>query len=138
MYNPKFDESYFNELSKGYFPEYIGIKITNVEEGKMIAELDVVAHLFAPNGFLHAGSIVTFADSIAGYSTLAHLPEKAKSFTTLELKSNFMRAARTGTLICESSAEHMGRTTQVWRAVVTSKETKKQVAVFSCTQLIIY
>jgi len=138
MYNKARDPQYFNELSKGYFPELLGIKITHVEEGKMTAEMAVKKEYFAPNGYLHAGSIVTFADTIAGYATLTHLPSKAKSFTTLELKSNFIGAIREGKLHCECFAEHSGRTTQVWRVIVSDMTIQKKVALFSCTQLVLY
>lgn len=138
MFNDKLDVAAFNELGKGHFPEVLGIVIIEVSEGRMVAEMAVKQELFAPNNFLHAGSIVTMADTVAGYSTISNLPETAKSFTTLELKSNFMGAIREGTLICESMAEHMGRTTQVWRVEVKNKATGKLLAVFSCTQLVLY
>lgn len=138
MFHPSLDATYFNQLSQGHFPADIGITILEVSEGKLIASLPITKRLFAPNGFLHAGSIVTFADTLAGYSTVAHLPERAKSFTTLELKSNFLGAAREGTLIAESRSEHRGKTTQVWSVEVKAKELNKKIAVFSCTQLILY
>lgn len=138
MFHPDCTPEYFNQLSENHFPELIGIIVTSVSENKMIAEMKIDKKLFAPNGFLHAGSIITLADSIAGYSTVAHLPENGKSFTTIELKSNFMRAKREGTLECESTPEHLGRTTQVWRVIVRDKETQKKIAVFSCTQMILY
>jgi len=138
MYHPECTPKYFNDLSKNHFPGLVGITITSVSQNKMTAEMKIDKKLFAPNGFLHAGSIVTLADSIAGYSTIAHLPENGKSFTTIELKSNFMRAKREGALECESTPEHLGRTTQVWRVVVRDKETQKKIAIFSCTQMILY
>jgi len=138
MYNKTLDPAYFNKLSEGHFPGLLGIEVTEVEEGRMKAEMTIKKEFFAPNGFLHAGSIVTFADSIAGYATFAHLPEKGKSFTTLEFKSNFVRAIREGKLKCECTAEHLGRTTQLWRVIVTDLNSQKKVALFSCTQLILY
>lgn len=137
-YDPNKTPDYFNKVSKGFFPGLVGVKITQVEQGKLKAKMKVEKSFFAPNGFLHAGSIVTFADSVAGYATIAHLPENGKSFTTLELKSNFLRAARDGYLECECVSEHLGRTTQVWRVIVLHAETQKKIAVFSCTQLILY
>ena len=138
MYNNAIGVEHLNNISKGHFPELMGIEITHVEEGRMTAEMSVKKEFFAPNGFLHAGSIVTFADTVAGYSTIAHLPENGKSFTTLELKSNFIKAIREGKLECECVAEHLGRTTQVWRVIVRNMESKKKIALFSCTQLILY
>ena len=138
MFNPKFDAAYFNSLQKGHFPSVLGISIIESSERKMIAEMPVRADLFAPNGFIHAGSIVTLADTVAGFAAIAHLPKGAKSFTTMELKSNFLGAIREGTLECTGIPEHLGRSSQVWRAEVRNKETQKKIAIFSCTQLILY
>lgn len=138
MFNSDKTADFFNQLSQGHFPGELGIYIDEVSEGKLLASMNVEKRLFAPNGFLHAGSIVTLADTLAGYAVVSHLPEKATSFTTLELKSNFLGAAREGTLIAEAIPEHLGRTTQVWSVAVKSKETGKKIAVFSCTQLVLY
>ncbi len=138
MFHKSMTPDFFNKFSEGTFPGLVGVRITRVEEGCLTAEMPIKAALFAPNEFLHAGSIITFADTVAGYSVIAHLPEKAKSFTTIELKSNFMGAAREGVLECESSIEHIGRTTHVWRVEVRHQASQKKIAIFSCTQLILY
>lgn len=132
------DTDYFNRLSKGHFPGLLGIEVTHLSEGELHGEIQIKPEFFAPNGFLHAGSIVTFADTLAGYATVAHLPEKGKSFTTLELKSNFIGAAKQGTLKGICKTEHTGKTTQIWRVEVSEMETSKKIALFSCTQLILY
>ena len=138
MFHPDRNATYFNSIGADHFPELLGIRIISVKENCVVAEMPIHSRLFAPNDFVHAGSLVTLADTVAGYSVLAHLPETAKSFTTLELKSNFIRGQRAGTLVCSSSPEHLGRTTQVWRAIVSHKESGKTVAIFSCTQMILY
>ncbi len=92
----------------------------------------------APNGFLHAGTVVTVADTCSGYGCISSLPEGASGFTTIELKSNHLGTARDGTIECVAKAVHMGKTTQVWDAVVTSRETRKTIALFRCTQMILY
>jgi uncharacterized protein (TIGR00369 family) len=93
--------------------------------------------LLAPNGYLHAGTVVALADSSCGYGCIASLPEGATGFTTIELKTNFLGTALEGTLACESTLAHGGRTTQVWDATVTN-ETGKKLALFRCTQLLLY
>ena len=92
----------------------------------------------APNGFLHAGSVVTLADTSAGCGCMSCLPADATGFTTVELKSNHLGTARDGTVECVASAVHRGRTTQVWDAVVTHRETGRTLALFRCTQLLLY
>jgi 1,4-dihydroxy-2-naphthoyl-CoA hydrolase len=134
---PGYDAAFMNSLGEGHLPGYLGVVITDVRPGLLLAELPLREHLFAPNGYLHAGSVVSLADTAAGYACLAHLPEGA-SFTTLELKANFVRALREGVLHCEAKAVHLGRTTHVWDALVTGDGDERPVALFRCTQLVLY
>ena len=138
MLDPNKNPEYFNRLSQDHFPEHMGIVVTKVEQVLLELEMELRKEFFAPNGFLHAGSIVTLADTGAGYATVAHLPSDARIFTTLELKTNFMGAARDGKLKAICEAEHMGKSTQVWLVSVIDTTKDKQVALFSCTQMILY
>jgi uncharacterized protein (TIGR00369 family) len=104
----------------------------------VVAELPVVTTLLAPNGYLHAGAVVTLADTCAGYGCMCALPAGASGFTTIELKSNHLGTALQGTIVALATPAHLGRTTQVWDAIVTHRETDKTIAVFRCTQLILY
>ena len=132
------DLEFFNNIGKDKFPGYMGIVVTSIDEQSISMEMPIRPELFAPNGFVHGGSIVSLADTAAGYATILNLPEGAKSFTTIELKTNFVGAAREGTLECECMLDHKGRTTQVWRIIVRHKEKQKNVAIFTCTNLILY
>jgi uncharacterized protein (TIGR00369 family) len=122
----------------GFLPGYMGLVITALDGTELRAELIVQRHHIAPNGYLHAGTVVTLADTVSGYGCIANLPEGANGFTTIELKSNFLGTAREGTIECVASAAHLGRTTQLWDAVVTHRETGKTIALFRCTQLVTY
>lgn len=126
-----------SERGAGKLPGHLGIVITRVGE-TVTATLVIEPHHMAPNGYLHAGTVVTLADTAAGYGCLANLPRGATGFTTIELKSNFLGTARDGSLECTARAEHAGRTTQVWAATVVHRETAKTIALFRCTQLMIY
>jgi uncharacterized protein (TIGR00369 family) len=128
----------FNQMGADYLQGYLGIEILRVGQGELAARLPIRPQLLAPNGFLHAGSVVTLADTAAGCACLAHLPDGANSFTTIELKSNHLGTARDGVIECVASAVHLGRTTQVWDAVVTEQGSGKTIALFRCTQMILY
>jgi uncharacterized protein (TIGR00369 family) len=132
------DPDHFNQIGASTLPGHLGIVITQVGDAELRSELPVRRALMAPNGYLHAGSLVALADTSAGYGCVAHLPEGATGFTTVELKSNHLGTAQAGTLDCAAKAVHLGRTTQVWDATVTWKETGKTIALFRCTQLILY
>ena len=122
----------------GFLPGYMGIVITGFAEKELRAELTIQRHHIAPNGYLHAGTVVTLADTASGYGCIAHLPAGANGFTTIELKSNFLNTAREGTIECVATAAHLGRTTQLWDAVITHRESAKTLALFRCTQLVLY
>jgi 1,4-dihydroxy-2-naphthoyl-CoA hydrolase len=127
----------FKELGRDRLPGLIGIQVESIDEGHVRMSLPLRPELLAPNGYLHAATVVAIADSACGYGCIASLPEGAKGFTTIELKTNFLGTALEGTLHCESSLVHGGRTTQVWDATVTN-EAGKTLALFRCTQLLLY
>jgi uncharacterized protein (TIGR00369 family) len=108
-----------------------------LEDGRIVLRLPVRQDLLAPNGYLHAGTVVTLADTACGYGCFASLPEGGTGFTTIELKTNFLGTAHEGTLECEAVRVHGGRTTQVWDATVRRHD-GKTVALFRCTQLLLY
>ncbi|HXC08945.1 MAG TPA: PaaI family thioesterase [Steroidobacteraceae bacterium] len=128
----------FNERGKGKLPAYLGIVFTQSEKSALCAELELKDFHMAPNGFLHAGSVVTLADTTCGYGCFANLPDGATGFTTIELKCNHLGTAREGTIVSRATPVHLGKTTQVWDAVVTHKETGRTIALFRCTQLVLY
>jgi len=119
-----------------YLPGLIGIEFEASEPEVVRARLPLRKALFAPNGYLHAGAVVTLADTACGYGCLLSLPEGATGFTTIELKTNFVRTAQQGTIACEARLVHGGRTTQLWDAAVTDPE-GRTMALFRCTQLIL-
>ena len=122
----------------GRLPGLFGFRVTAMSEGQLGAELDIRPELLAPNGFLHAATVVALADTACGYGCISHLPDGAENFTTVELKCNFLGTARDGTLACTAHAVHLGRTTHVWDATVSRKIDGKPIALFRCTQMILW
>lgn len=125
------------ERQRGHLPDLLGFRATALDQGTLRAELDVRGDLLAPNGFLHAATVVGLADTACGYACLAHLPQGAKGFTTIELKSNFFGTALEGTITAVATSVHLGRSTQVWDATVTGPH-GKTIALFRCTQMVLY
>jgi uncharacterized protein (TIGR00369 family) len=122
----------------GRLPGLFGFHVIEVVEGRIAAELAIRPELLAPNGYLHAATVVALADTACGYGCIAHLPEGAENFTTVELKTNFLGTAREGTLACVARPAHLGRTTQVWDATVTRAADGGTIALFRCTQMILW
>jgi uncharacterized protein (TIGR00369 family) len=128
----------FNERNKGRLPALVGMQMVSVTPEALESRLAVRPDLMAPNGFLHAATIVALADTTCGYGSMANLPEGAGGFTTVELKSNFLGTVRDGAIHCRATPVHLGRTTQVWDATVSAEESGKTLALFRCTQMILW
>ena len=128
----------FEQLGREALPGHLGIRIDSVEPGAVRSRLDVTPAHMAPNGYLHAGTVVALADTSCGYGCLASLPPGASGFTTVELKTNFLASVAGGDVTCTARLVHGGRTTQVWDAEVTDEITGRSLALFRCTQLILY
>ena len=135
---PEVSVESLNRMGGEYLPGYLGVEMTALAEGTLSARMAVKRLHVAPNEFLHAASVVALADTTCGYATIAHLPDGAASFTTIELKSNFLGTVREGAVACVATAQHLGRTTQVWDAVVSDEATGRKIALFRCTQMILW
>ena len=127
-----------NKIGFGKLPGHLGIVITHAADSEVRGELAVEERHMAPNGFLHAGTVVTLADTCAGYGCILILPPGATGFTTIELKSNHLGTAKEGTIVGSAKPVHLGKTTQVWDTTVTHRESGKTIALFRCTQMILY
>ena len=127
-----------NAAGKGKLPELVGLEITEASPERVTGRLPVREALLAPNGFLHAASVIALVDSLAGYGVMTNLPDGASGFTTVELKSNFLGTAREGVILAEASPAHAGRTTQVWDAKAWREADGRVIALFRCTQMILY
>jgi uncharacterized protein (TIGR00369 family) len=137
MLRRELDIAHFNGRSVGYLPALLGMRVEAIAEGSLTMALDVRDDLLAPNGFLHAATVVGLADTACGFGCIAHLPAEAANFTTIELKSNFLGTARDGTIVAVATAAHLGSITQVWDAVVTHLQSGKRLALFRCTQMVL-
>lgn len=127
-----------NEVGVGHLPGEIGVRITAAASGRVAGRLPVEPRHWAPNGYLHAATVVALADTCCGYGCRISLPEGATGFTTIELKANFLGTLKDGTLGCSARLVHGGRTTQVWDAEVSDEASGKVLALFRCTQAVLW
>jgi 1,4-dihydroxy-2-naphthoyl-CoA hydrolase len=126
-----------HERQAGKLPGVLGIRVDTIEDGAVTLSMEVEPRHLAPNGYLHAASVIAVADTASGYGCFAHLPDGATGFTTIELKSNFLGTTLGGRISARATLVHGGRTTQVWDATVTSDE-DRTLALFRCTQMILW
>lgn len=127
-----------NRRGDGRLPGLLGLRLVRLTEGRLDAEVDIRPELLAPNGYLHAATVIGLADTACGFACLAHLPDGAQNFTTIELKTNFLGTARDGTIAAIAKAVHLGASTHVWDAEVTRRGDGRTIALFRCTQMLLY
>jgi len=129
---------FLREAGSDKLPGHMGIELVEISDGAALLRCEIKEFHGAPNGYLHAGSVITLADTAAGYGCVGNLPEGGTGFTTIELKANFLGTMLEGTMTAEAVLLHDGRTTQVWDVEVSDASTSKALAHFRCTQLILY
>ncbi|TMG79092.1 MAG: PaaI family thioesterase [Betaproteobacteria bacterium] len=135
---PTKTSEYFQSFGAGHLPGHLGVEILAASAQGVESRLAITRQVMAPNGYLHAASVVALADTSCGYGCVAALPEGASGFTTIELKANFLGTARDGAILCRATPLHRGRTTHVWDAQVTVEASGAQIARFRCTQMILW
>jgi 1,4-dihydroxy-2-naphthoyl-CoA hydrolase len=112
-------------------PELLGLEWLETRHGYVRGRMDVKRAHMAPNGYMHAASVIALADSACGFGAMLSRPEGATGFTTIELKSNFLGTVREGGAIgYEGKLVHGGRATQVWDAEVKDEANGKTIALF--------
>ena len=127
-----------NARMPGTLCGWYGIHIEAVSEGRMSLSMTIRPEMLAPNGFLHAASVVALADTTCGFAARDRLPAGSSGFTTVELKSNHMGTLLDGELCCTATPVHIGRSTQVWDARVYDPKKDRTIAVFRCTQMVLW
>ncbi len=128
----------FQRRGAELLPGWFGIEFLSIEPKRVEARLRIRKEMLAPNGYLHAASVIALADTACGYGALATLPENARGFTTIELKTNFLHTVTAGAVRTEAVCVHAGRTTQIWDATVTDEARGRVLALFRCTQMMLY
>ncbi|HKM88530.1 MAG TPA: PaaI family thioesterase [Xanthobacteraceae bacterium] len=128
----------FRAKQIGFLPDHLGLDWIDLRRGFAHGRFEIGKKHLAPNGYLHAAAVIALADTACGYGCVVSLPEGAANFTTAELKANFIGTAREGGIGCEARLVHAGRTTQVWDAEVKSEASGKTMALFRCTQIVLY
>jgi len=127
--------SAMQERLKGLFADTLGMRFLEVTPERVRAELDVGEELCTVPGIMHGGAIMAFADTLGGVATSLNLPPGAGT-TTIESKTNFLAAARTGqTIVGECVPLHRGKQTLVWQTRVTVED--RLVALVTQTQIVL-
>ena len=127
-----------NEFAAEKHPGIVGVEILSCEADEVTGRLDVTPEVVAGTGFLWAPVVITLADWLCAAGIGESLPEGA-GFTTIEIKTNFLGTVREGGAVFGRAwPVHQGRTTQVWDVEVSDEATRRVIALFRCTQMVLH
>jgi uncharacterized protein (TIGR00369 family) len=98
----------------------IGFRLIAIEPGRSQFALDAEARHANPMGTLHGGVLCDIADAAMGMAYASTL-EDGESFTTLELKINFLRPVKAARLVAEGIVVHRGKTVGLTECAVTDE-----------------
>ena len=124
-----------NQVTKGTLAELLGSTITHADPSRVAGRMPMRPDLSQPFGYIHGGAVMTLLDTLAGLGSALNVPS-GSAFTTVEFKVNFLRSLRTGTLVAEATAVHIGQRTHVWQ-VAAHDDRGRQVALATLTQMVI-
>ena len=114
------DVAMIADRQKGTLSDLLGIRWVEADKDRLVAEITIRDDLRTVGGALHGGAIMAFADTVGATATFINLPPGA-STTTIESKTNFFAAGRTGVVRAESTPLHKGKRTMVWQTRVTDE-----------------
>ena len=127
-----------NAFARKKHPGLVGVVLDICEADLVTGHMKVTEPVIAGTGFLWAPVVITLADWLCAAGMSPNLPEGA-SFTTVELKTNFLGSAKEGDIVSgRATPAHRGRTTHVWDVEVRNESNDRVIALFRCTQMILY
>lgn len=130
------DVSAVQALLNPLFPGLMGVRLLEITEQRVLAEMKVRPDLCTAGGILHGGAYMAFADTLGAVGTVVNLPA-GKNTTTTDSSTKFMAGAKVHTAVRgESVALHRGRTTMVWQTSITNDQ-GRLCAVVTQTQLVL-
>lgn len=120
---------------RGTLVELLGIEFAELTKERVVATLAIRDDLRTVGGALHGGTLMAFADTVGAVATVLNLPAGAGT-TTLESKTNFFAAGRSGTVRAEATPLHRGKRTMVWQTRV-SDESGRMLSLTTQTQMVL-
>ena len=114
------DPKAVNDMWKNLFAAQLGMRFVETDPDRVVAELEIRDPLRTIGGALHGGALMALADTVGGTAAVLNLPPGA-STATIESKTNFFAAGKSGVVRAEATPLHKGKSTTVWQTRVTDE-----------------
>jgi 1,4-dihydroxy-2-naphthoyl-CoA hydrolase len=122
-------------MLKNTLIETLGIEVTHIEAGKVIATMPVDERTRQPFGLLHGGASVALAETVASIGAYELVDQEQEGVAGLEINANHVRPITEGTVTAVGTVLHQGRTTMVWDIKITDEQ-DRLICVSRCTMAI--
>ncbi|MCM3115148.1 hotdog fold thioesterase [Neobacillus sp. MER 74] len=114
----------------------LGIEITLVEKGRVMATMPVDERTRQPFGLLHGGASVALAETVASIGAYELADKETEGVAGLEINANHVRPKTEGVVTATATVLYQGRSTQVWDIKITDEE-GRMICVSRCTMAVI-
>ena len=114
----------------------LGIEITELQKGKVVATMPVDDRTRQPFGLLHGGASVALAETVASVGAFELVDKENEVVVGLEINANHIKAKKDGLVTAVGTVLHQGKTTMVWDIKITDEE-ENLVCISRCTIAVI-
>lgn len=124
------------KMIKDTLIEALGIEITHLEKGKVIATMPVDGRTKQPMGLLHGGASVALAETVASVGAYELVDKEIEGVAGLEINANHVRPITEGFVTAVGTVLHQGKSTMVWDIKITDEQ-DRLICVSRCTMAVI-
>lgn len=114
----------------------LGIEITTLEKGKVVATMPVDERTRQPFGLLHGGASVALAETVASVGAYELVDKETEAVAGLEINANHVRGKREGFVTAIATVLHKGKTTMVWDVKIVDEE-DQLICISRCTMAVL-
>ncbi|MEH7086074.1 hotdog fold thioesterase [Neobacillus drentensis] len=114
----------------------LGIEVTLVEKGRVIATMPVDERTRQPFGLLHGGASVALAETVASVGAYELVDKETEAVAGLEINANHVRPKTEGEVTAIATVLYQGKSTQVWDIKITDEQ-DRMICVSRCTMAVI-
>lgn len=125
-----------NDQVRDILPGVLGIEITEMAKGRVVATMPVDGRHHQPYGLLHGGASLVLAETAASIGGWFLVAKENKLVVGQEINANHLKSVRSGTVEAVAEVIHQGKSSQVWEIKISHPD-KGLICISRCTLAVI-
>lgn len=121
MTEPQITLEKLNSWRKDTMVENLGIELTDFGPGWLTGKMPVDKRTHQPMGLLHGGASVALAETLGSIGANLQVDTTKFACVGLEINANHIKSVRSGFVYGKATAQHIGKTTQIWEIRITNE-----------------